>query len=71
MYTAALMLVGQITDRQRALLAEAERYRVLAAARARRRQRRARASAGTSLVPAQEPAGTLSACGSSRAAPAR
>lgn len=62
MYSAAFTLVEQVTDRQRALLAEAERYRLLAAARA---------STGTSPMPAQEPAGTLSACGSSRAAPAR
>jgi hypothetical protein len=65
MYTAALMLVGQVTDRQRELIADAERYRLLAAARRRRRRERAEPE-----VP-NRPAGTLAPCGPSVAAPAR
>jgi hypothetical protein len=69
MYTAALMLVGQITDRQRELIAEAERYRLLAAARRRRRRERT----GTGAEPAVQDrtTGTLAPCGPSVAAPAR
>jgi hypothetical protein len=66
MYTAALMLVGQITDHQRELIAEAERYRLLAAARRRNRRER-----GTEPVVRDRPTGTLAPCGPSVAAPAR
>ncbi|MEN3304163.1 MAG: hypothetical protein V7603_365 [Micromonosporaceae bacterium] len=69
MYTAALMLVGPITERQRELIAEAERYRLLAAAR--RRVRRERNGAGKEQVARDRPAGTLAPCGPSAAAPAR
>jgi hypothetical protein len=46
MYTTALMLVGPVTERQRGLIADAERYRLLAAARRRRRRERAEADVG-------------------------
>ncbi|HKT05602.1 MAG TPA: hypothetical protein VJT31_39305 [Rugosimonospora sp.] len=69
MYSAALMFVGQLSDRQRELVAEADRYRLLAAARRRRRRERDDANAA---VPRERPtAGTLAPCGPSVAAPAR
>jgi hypothetical protein len=69
MYTAALMLIGQVTDHQRALIAEADRYRLLAAARRRRRREGPQPCAGAE--PRPRPAGTLAPCGPSAAAPAR
>jgi hypothetical protein len=63
------MLVGQITDHQRQLIAEADRYRLLAAARRRRRWERN--GEGTEPVVRDRPAGTLAPCGPSVAAPAR
>ncbi len=68
MYTAALMLVGQLTEHHRDLIAEAERYRLLAAARRHRRRER---DDGSGPVPRERPTGTLAPCGPSVAAPAR
>ncbi len=74
MYTASLIFLGQITDHrvtdhQRDLLVEAEKYRLLAAAR--RRHGRFRKDAADAPAVRERPAGTLATCGPSVAAPAR
>jgi hypothetical protein len=71
MYTPSLIFLGQIidhrvTDRQRDLIVEAEKYRLLAASR--RRRRRAAADAPEAR---ERTVGTLAGCGPSAAAPAR
>jgi hypothetical protein len=69
MHTAALMLIGQVTELQRERIAEAEKSRLLAAAR--RRRRRNRGDGGAQAAVRDRPAGTLGRCGPSGAAPAR
>jgi hypothetical protein len=69
MYTAALMFVGQLDTHQRDLIADADRYRLLAEARRRRPRRGGGSTEGP--LPRRPATGNLAPCGASVAAPAR
>lgn len=69
MYEAELLL-AQAHDHQRDMIAEMDRYRLLASARRSRRGRRARDARGTTPVRGR-PAGTVNGCGQHEVARAR
>jgi hypothetical protein len=76
LYPDFLLIVAK--DRQRELIAEADRRRLLSLARRARRERaeaayapRGSQSSGKARVARGQPAGTLAACGPHAAAPAR
>lgn len=63
-------MLAQAHDRQRELIAEADRYRLLATARRARQARRARTERARGDT-ANSVTGTLAACGPVAAAPVR
>jgi hypothetical protein len=64
------MMLDQAHERQHAMIAEADRYRLLATARRARRER-ARGGTGIKAAARGRPAGTISSCEPSVAAPVR